>query len=88
MRVIEVSAKTRELAIKNALEQLGVERDEVHVEILDEGSAGLFGFGARNVKLKVSTDVPGPETARGRSAHRERPHHADRHEHPRREQRP
>ena len=71
MRTIEVSAKTRELAIKDALEQLRVERDEVHVEIVDEGSAGLFGFGARNVKLKVSTDVPGPEPERSRPAPRE-----------------
>lgn len=80
MREIEVSAKTRELAIKDALDQLGVERDEVHVEILDEGSAGLFGFGARNVRLKVSTDVPGPDSARGRGAHSERPRHSDREE--------
>lgn len=86
MRTIEVSAKTRELAIKNALEQLGVERDEVHVEILDEGSPGLFGFGARNVKLKVTTEVPGPEPApsRPQHPHRERPQHpherAPRHE--------
>ena len=72
MRTIEVSAKTRELAIKDALEQLGVERDEVHVEILDEGSAGLFGFGARKVKLKVSTEVPGSEPARSRPPQRER----------------
>ena len=72
MRTIEIGAKTREIAIKEALEQLGVERDEVHVEILDEGSKGLFGFGARNVKLKVSTDVPGPAPERGRSHGRER----------------
>lgn len=88
MRTIEVSAKTRELAIKDALQQLGVERDEVHVEIIDEGSAGLFGFGARNVKLRVSTDVGAAEPERHRHAQRDQHHarpqrqeHAPRHDH-------
>lgn len=94
MRTIEVSAKTRELAIKEALEKLGVERDEVHVEIVDEGSAGIFGFGARNVKLKVSTEVPGPAVGGGRGTHEPRAHelhrgHAPRGGHaPRHEQQP
>jgi len=61
MRSVEVSAKTREEAIGIALEQLGVDRDEVHVEIVDEGSSGIFGFGARPVKLRVTTEVAGPE---------------------------
>ncbi|MCC6152489.1 MAG: Jag N-terminal domain-containing protein [Candidatus Hydrogenedentes bacterium] len=89
MRTIEVSAKTRELAIKDALQQLGVERDEVHVEIIDEGSAGLFGFGARNVKLRVSTDVGAAEPERHRHAQRDQHHgRTQRHDHPRHEQAP
>ncbi len=60
MRSVEVSAKTREEAIKIALEQLGVDRDEAYVEILDEGSSGIFGFAARPVKLRVATEVKGP----------------------------
>jgi len=68
MRSIDVSAKSRELAITNALAQLGVDRDEVYVEILDEGSKGLFGLGARPVKLRVSTEVPGPEPVSSRPA--------------------
>ncbi|MCC6696044.1 MAG: Jag N-terminal domain-containing protein [Candidatus Hydrogenedentes bacterium] len=60
MRSVEVSAKTREEAIKIALEQLDIDRDEAHVEIVDEGSNGIFGFGARPVKLRVSTEVAGP----------------------------
>ncbi|HRI89385.1 MAG TPA: Jag N-terminal domain-containing protein, partial [Candidatus Hydrogenedentes bacterium] len=77
MRSIEVSAKTRELAINDALSQLGVDRDEVYVEILDEGSKGFLGLGARAVKLRVSTEVPGPEPVRARPAPQQpqRPRH-------------
>ncbi|GMU90962.1 MAG: hypothetical protein AMXMBFR4_00200 [Candidatus Hydrogenedentota bacterium] len=64
MRTVEVSAKTREEAIKKALHELGVERDEAHVEILDEGSRGIFGLGARDVRLRVSS-----EAAKARPSH-------------------
>jgi spoIIIJ-associated protein len=60
-RSIEVSAKSREQAIEVALKKLGVGRDEVHIDVLDEGSAGIFGFGARDVRLRVSTDVAGSD---------------------------
>ncbi|MCC6486202.1 MAG: Jag N-terminal domain-containing protein [Candidatus Hydrogenedentes bacterium] len=75
MRSVEVSAKTREEAIKIALEQLDIDRDEAHVEIVDEGSNGIFGFGARPVKLRVSTEVagPAPKEPRGKAPVSQKP---------------
>lgn len=67
-RSIEVSAKSRQQAIEVALKKLGVGRDEVQIDVLDEGSAGIFGFGARDVRLRVSTDVPGSDHGAGEAA--------------------
>jgi len=60
MRSVEVTAKSREDAINQALQQLGVERDEIETEILQHGSKGIFGFGAREWNLRVSTEAASP----------------------------
>lgn len=70
MRSVTITARTREEAINEALAQLGVERHEVAVEILDEGSPGFFGIGARDVKVRVSVEEL-PDT--GRAAPPEEP---------------
>jgi spoIIIJ-associated protein len=55
MKNIEVEEKTVDDAINKALEELQASRDQVSVEIIEEGSRGLFGFmGAKPAKVRVS----------------------------------
>src|SRR5688500_5758842 len=52
---IEISARTVDDAIAQALTQLGMERDDVEVEVLHAGSPGrLLGFGAEPARVRVT----------------------------------
>lgn len=54
MKEIEVSGKTVEEAIENALKSLGAKREEVEISILEEGSKGFLGLlGSRQARVKV-----------------------------------
>ena len=53
-RCVEVSAKNAELAIAQALEQLGVTREQAQIEVLDEGRAGILGIGSRDAVVRVT----------------------------------
>ncbi|UCG22872.1 MAG: protein jag [Chloroflexota bacterium] len=54
-RDLEVQGATVEEAIENGLAQLGVARNDVIVEVVEEGSTGFLGLGGRDavVRLKV-----------------------------------
>ncbi len=66
MRQVIATAPSREEAIKKALAELGVEMYEVDdIKILDEGSRGLFGLGARPVKVQVTVTKDLERPARG-----------------------
>lgn len=55
MNTYESSAKTVEEAISAGLEKLGVSISDVTVDVLDEGSKGLFGlFGSRLAKVRLT----------------------------------
>lgn len=61
MKTIEVSAKTVEEALEEGIKELGVKRDNVSVEIINEPSQGLLKFlGPKNAKIKL-TVLKGPE---------------------------
>jgi len=54
-KTIEKSGKTVDEAIKNALRELNLTRDKVDIEVLDEGSKGLFGLlGTKLAKIRVT----------------------------------
>ena len=51
---MEVSAKNAELAIAQALEKLGIAREQAQIEVLDEGRAGILGLGSRDAVVRVT----------------------------------
>jgi len=66
---IDVTGKTEDEAIKNALEQLGLDRDDVSVEILERAKSGFLGLGSCLAKVRVSygpeeEEVPAPAPAK------------------------
>ena len=59
---IDITAKTEEEAIRKGLTQLGLDRDEVSVEVLERAKAGFLGFGSAPAKIRMSygPDKPDP----------------------------
>jgi len=51
---IEIIAPTVEEAIEKGLDELGLEIDDVDVEVLDEGKRNLFRFAARQARIKLT----------------------------------
>lgn len=54
MKFVETLGKTKEEAVEKAAKELGVSREDLIVEILEEGNKGFFGFGAKDFKIKAS----------------------------------
>jgi spoIIIJ-associated protein len=61
---LEIIAPTVEEAIEKGLNDLGMPRQSVDIEILDEGGKGLFGLGNRQarVRLTIKSETDEPET--------------------------
>jgi spoIIIJ-associated protein len=64
MESLEIRGKTVEEAIRRALEQLGVSREQIEVTILREGRTGILGLGAEEaiisvtpISIPIKTDV-------------------------------
>ena len=69
-KVIETKGSDVEAAIQAGLAKLGLSRDEVEIEVLDQGSKGLLGIGSRAAQVRltvaavdepVTVVVPEPE---------------------------
>ncbi len=55
---IVTSGKTIDLAIDAALQQLGLDRDSVSVQVLQQAKTGFLGFGAQPAKVQVTYEAP------------------------------
>ena len=58
MKWIETTGKNEEEAIQKALRELGLDRDEVSVEILERAKWGFLGIGSTPAKIKVTYEAP------------------------------
>ena len=59
-KILITTGKTIDLAIEAALTQLGLERDDVSVQVLAQAKAGFLGFGASPAKVQVTYEAPDP----------------------------
>ena len=60
MESLEISGKTVEEAIQQALDQLGVSREEVEVSVVRESKSGILGLGADEAVVRVTPLVSMP----------------------------
>lgn len=69
---LEVIAPTVEEAIERGAAELGLPKDSLEVEVLDEGGKGFLGISSRQarVRLSVAIDQPGETAAPARKAAR------------------
>ena len=64
MEFIEVSAKTVNDAVTDALVRLGVTSDQLEYEVISEGSTGFLGFGSKPAVIKVRKKYSPEESVR------------------------
>ncbi len=58
IKTLEKSARTEDEAIAAALRELGMDRDDVSVEIVERAKSGFFGIGASPAVVRVSYEAP------------------------------
>ena len=64
MKSIETVGKTAEDAINAALKQLNIPREKAQIDVLDEGSRGILGLGAKLARVRVTEIVTvGPQVS-------------------------
>ena len=61
MSYIDVTGKTEDEAIRKALEQLHMDRDDVSVEILERAKRGFLGIGSSPARVRVTYGQEEPE---------------------------
>lgn len=61
IKTLEKTGRTEEDAVNAALAELGLERDDVSVEIVERAKSGFFGIGASPALIRVSYEVEDEE---------------------------
>ena len=61
IKYLEKSARTEDAAVAEALKELGLDRDDVSVEILERAKSGFLGIGASPARVRVSYECPDEE---------------------------
>ena len=61
LKYIETTGRTEDEALQSALQQLGLDRDDVSVEIVDRAKSGFLGFGSTPAKVRVTYEAPDEE---------------------------
>ena len=68
-KTIVATGKTIDAAVEAALAQLGLERENVSVQVLQQAKPGFLGFGAQPAKVQVTYEAPDePKPAAPKSA--------------------
>ncbi|MBN1384870.1 MAG: Jag N-terminal domain-containing protein [Elusimicrobia bacterium] len=66
---VEITGKTANAAIEKGLEELGLEKKDVEIKILDEGKSGLFGLmGSTPARIKMSVKDTARLSGKGRKS--------------------
>ena len=63
IKTLEKSGRTEDDAINAALKELGLDRDDVSVEIVERAKSGFLGIGASPAVVRVSYEAPDEEPA-------------------------
>lgn len=63
-KTVKKSAKTVQEAVALALAELRLSKDDVIVNVIEEGSKGIFGLGAKDAVVEVTSNVNPEERAR------------------------
>ena len=71
---LEMIAPTVEEALEKGLAELGLSQNEVEIEVLDEGSKGIFSLGGRQARVRLTikspdAHTPAPSQALGGAPH-------------------
>lgn len=61
MKEIQMEGKTVTMAVEKGLRELGLRRDQVEVQVLEENSAGFLGLGGKPARVLIREKVYDPD---------------------------